>query len=253
MQRNGAEPRLKLLKIFTLTLILGIGGFGIWLTERGVSRWMLRADWNKLKRVEVIGAKRLPERDILRAANVPPGAQLSEIPLDTVAKRIERLAAVYKARVFRRTPGKLVIKVKEREPIASVVRRGVELVDENGVLFPIVGIGESVDLPVITVQTTGLSQEVVDAGFLRAVNLVSSLKRNYSTVYEHIGEVSCHGTRLEMRLREGGALVKAMNLEDGITLTKLEHFLIQRSADLGQKPSYIDLRYPSLVILKTDG
>ncbi len=253
MNNYPTETTENSINTFKLTLILLVLGLGLWAIVWGVNKWIKHSEWNRLKHIEVIGTKRLSERDIINAANIKLNVKLSDIQLDSIARRVERIPAVFKSRVFRRIPGKLIIKIVEREPIAMIVHRNLELVDENGVLFPIIKTGETLDLPVITINTSGVNQENVNKGFKRAVNFIALLKRNYKNIYEHISEISCCGTHLEMRLRENGALVKALNPEDELTLIKLEHFLIQRSCDLAHKPTYIDLRYPNLVILKSDG
>lgn len=249
---NSRRRRINPFKITALLILLTTGIWGGRVAGKAVWNWFDRSGWDRLKTIEVTGLERLQESDILRALNVSLGSRLMKLPLDSLAVRVEKVEGVHSARVLRKLPNRLVVRVYERLPIAAVIRKGIVLVDNDGVLFPLIGIGESVDLPVMSIDpgfsgsiTTGKASNV---NFHRAINLLSRLKSDYPTVYRHLGEIVMHNGQLELKMRQNSAVVRARNPEDDIMLTKLEQFLSQRSEELSIKAQYIDLRHPGLVI-----
>lgn|GEM_PF-1300960 len=255
--RKGAGIRP--VKVALISAGIALSGLALTAAGQFVNGWTLKLGWDRVRTVEVLGVVRLAEADIRQAAGVPLGASLMNLPLDAVAARIEKVPGVEKARVVRRPPGRLVINITERRAVAMTLTGsgrsesgGIMLIDSGGMLFPLAGIGEKVDLPLITadvpIGTPGAAPK-----YRKLLNLILRLERDFPALYRHLGEAAVVKGRIELRLREGGALVKALDPEDDVTLTKLEQFLDQKGRDLSIKSQYIDLRHPGLVVTGTDG
>jgi len=222
-------------------------GSGISAAKRAVVKRLAESPWSRLEQIEVVGIERLPEHDILQALAVEPGSNLMHLQFDALCTRVNAIPAVRRTRVLRRLPGRLVVRVEERRPVAAIARDGLILIDEEGVTFPPVYAAEVIDLPIITGDVKSMAKD----GFRAARQLIVDIERNYPNLYRHLSEVSIGRDRLLLRLREGGAAVKAAEIPGRETLASMELFLEQRAGELTPKTEYIDLRYPAMVVTGT--
>jgi len=238
-------------RLFLLVLILAAGGFTWWggsAIWQAAVKWIAGTEWAVLKHVETTGQVRLPEADIINAAMVDPGANLMEINLDSVSARVMNISGIRRARAFRRLPGRLVIRVEERVPIAVYGNGELLLVDDEGATFPPVFGGEVLDLPVLTgdFKPEHDRQECLS-------HLIAEIKREYPQIYKHLGEINVNSDKLAFRLRQGGAFVIGMDTVDPVLLENLETFLSQKGADLPASIEYVDFRFQTMVITGTKG
>ncbi len=240
-------------RLFLLVLIFAAGGLAWWGGSslwQAAALWIAGTEWAVLKQVETNGQVRLPEADIINAAMVDPGANLMEINLDSISVRVMNISGIRRARAFRRLPGRLVIRVEERVPIAVIGNGELLLVDDEGATFPPVFGGEVLDLPVLTGD---LKPEHGNPGFHISYRLIAEIKREYPQIYQHLGEINVNGDKLAFRLRQGGALVMGMDAVDPVLLENLETFLSQNGTDLPASVEYVDFRFPTMVITGTKG
>lgn len=232
-----------------IVILLGVGGAGFGLWRLG-SVWLENSRWSRLESARVEGLERLSEKEILRAANLRAGLNIMQLSLDDIAARVMKVPGVKSARVSPKIPYRVQIAVEEREPIACLQKEKIFLVDDQGVLFPTVGAGELIDLPVITGEVAANKS---NAGLRRAVAFIAKTKEAYPTIYSHLGEVIVKGGKIEFRLKEGGAAVLSGDPTSPATLVKLEQFLIQRGGELTSRSQYVDLRYPAMIVTGTEG
>lgn len=223
------------------------GGSIAW--DAGMRR-LAQTSWAELKRIEVIGLSRLPEFDVLKAAAVDDSANLMELDLDAISVRVSQVAGIRRARIYRRLPGRLVINVEERFPIAAVVSDELVLVDEFGSPFPPVYGGEVLDIPVLTGE---MEPVVGNHNFRTLSELAVRIKCDYPHVYEHLGEINMEESILTLRLRHGGALIKTKETVNKELLDDLERFLSQRHEELPACLDYVDMRFPAMIVTGTKG
>jgi len=214
--------------------------------HRTVSRWLAGTAWSRIRKVEITGLKRTSSREVHQAARLPRDGNLMNLPLDSVAARINQLPSVKEARVFRRLPGRLVIDVEERCPLAAIAQGDLILVDEEGRTFKQGRAREVVDVPFLSGEVKPGS-----AGFKRALGLLLHLREDYPTVYQHLGEVSIIGKKLRVRLRDGGAEIRGADIMNPAVLSNLEMFLTQAGTELPVDMEYVDMRFPGMVITGT--
>jgi cell division septal protein FtsQ len=95
-----------------------------------------------LKEIEVETEGTLSRRQVLQAAQASIGQNMLRMNLKLVQRNVERLPSVAEAEVERQLPGKLVIRVKERVPLARVWGRAdaqgnrtLYYVDREGVVM----------------------------------------------------------------------------------------------------------------------
>ena len=186
------------------------------------------------------------EDEIIRAASIYSGssgglgANLMELPLDSIAVRVSELPGVKRARVLRRLPGRLRIAVEERRPIALVIHPELALIDEEGVIFPLITEGEIVDLPVIT---DTVNQNNIKK-LTNSLDFIVQLYYYYPDVYHHLGEVytKTEDGDVEIRLSRSNALIITKEIKKPQTLRILESFILQQGNKLSYNLKYIDLR-----------
>lgn len=119
-----AERRRRRRRIVASLLILSAIGAGAWRAGRSTLF--------DLSRVEVVGARSVPERTIVVASGLRIGQSVLAIDPDEIASRIERLGQIRDASVVR-SGVEIRILVTERKPVAEV-RTGASrwLTDEDG-------------------------------------------------------------------------------------------------------------------------
>lgn len=81
---------------------------------------MLNSPFFSISKVAVEGNRLLTAKEITNAAGIPLGTNIFRVNLREAAARVEAIPAVKEARLFRRLPGEVVVKVTEREAIALV-------------------------------------------------------------------------------------------------------------------------------------
>ena len=117
--------------------------------------WAARSDVFVLKRIYVLGNRRLEVAEVAAAAGIDPGTNLLRVRPKEVEKSVSALPLVKRAFVQRRLPDELVIRVAERKPCFLVNCGCVWLVDREGV---VIGRGNAGDM----------SRFTMASGFFRA-------------------------------------------------------------------------------------
>ncbi len=102
-----------------------------------------------LRAIEVRGAVRLDPDAIRAAAEVGLGTNLLRVDPGTVQGRVEALGWVRQARVERRFPDVLEVRVEEHEPVAIVALADLFYVDGGGRVFRAYQAPEPLDLPLV--------------------------------------------------------------------------------------------------------
>jgi len=119
-------------------LLLGLAAFGI--QERIVVgealAGLLRRPGFELRRVDFVGTHALEPEELLRHADVEPGEALVDVDPAAVAEAVASHPRVASARATRLPPGRLVIGITEREPIARDAATQAGL-DREGRAFPL--------------------------------------------------------------------------------------------------------------------
>lgn len=118
-RRNGRWPRRLLVVAFLMTA--GVG-------------WAIYA--LRVSEIRVAGANTLPPSDIIEASGLRGGERILWTQMSRIARRVEGVPGVARARVDRSLPGTVVIGVTERSPIVRLDRRPALVADADGVVFP---------------------------------------------------------------------------------------------------------------------
>jgi cell division protein FtsQ len=114
VQREYGRKRLRVLVIVAVVVVLVVGSY-----------LAIESPFLDVDRIEVVGASHVLPKRVRAAAGVDDGRALLRVDLAAVAKRVEQLPWVERARVKRDLPGTLRIDIDESKPVAYVRTRGM--------------------------------------------------------------------------------------------------------------------------------
>lgn len=142
-----------------LTLLLVAGVAALWQVA------LRRLDFFAVRSVEVHGLRNLDERVFVEALALPEDADMA-LDLDPVAERARGFAGIRDARVTRRLPGTLVVRVREAPAVAVATRDGrVVVLDDRATILPVDPARLAMPLPVADADSgvTSLLARVLEA------------------------------------------------------------------------------------------
>lgn len=206
-------------------------------TQLGSPRDWVRGEPFLLKRIVFHGLETLEVSTLAELAELQPELPLIDVDADAVERRLEKHPRVASALALRLPPNRLIVRVEERQPVATLERNG-EGVDRTGARF-LLETGEAEGLVAITGRSApkdliAWTLPVVEAARRAEFDLVSAHALGPGDVV-----LEPRGPKLRVRvgedaarsLREFGALV-----ENGI---------------LDRVPARAaDLRFPGQVVLQ---
>lgn len=144
-------------KYFILVLIAVFVGLLIGGALLGVYKWLSGSEFFQITSIKIEGNRQLSRQQILMLSGVDIRTNLLAFDVKAARAKIESDGWVKSARVERKWPSDLFIKVRERDPVALIRGlRGLFYVDVNGVAFSPVNPRDDMDFPVIS----GLEKEV---------------------------------------------------------------------------------------------
>jgi cell division protein FtsQ len=149
--------------------------------------YLLSTPYFEIKETSVRGLKELTEKDILTLAAIPQRQNLLSVNTDTLVKRISANPWVKIIYVGRELPGRLVLEVRERTPVAMVKQASdFYLMDNEGFVFKKLGKTDDVDLPIITgVNGNEKEKSKLLLGTLGLLKMLSD-----SSAYSYLGAIS---------------------------------------------------------------
>lgn len=96
---------------------------------------LLDAPWLRVEEIQILGLKHLDRKDVLNALGVPRHACMLNLKLAELATSTKSLPWTRSTVVRVDLPGRLVVEVIEREPVAIVYADDFYLLDAEGKLF----------------------------------------------------------------------------------------------------------------------
>ena len=148
---------------------------------------ILSSPYFSIREISVRGVKELTEKDILAAAKIRMRSNILSINTDAVAKRISVNPWVKSVYVGRELPDRLVLKVRERTPVALVKEAGaLYLMDVDGFVFKKLSRADEVDLAILSgVDVRAKSASVLVGEALKLLERLSAEDQ-----HTFLGEVS---------------------------------------------------------------
>ena len=140
------------------------------------------------------GLKELTEKDVLTLVEIKSGQNILAVNVDVLARRVAVNPWIKNVYVGREFPNRIVVDVRERNPIALVKQASdFYLMDSEGIIFKKMSQGDEIDLAIITginVQDKTKSKLLSDTLSLLKVFSGSNLYSFLGAISEaHIDEV----------------------------------------------------------------
>ena len=197
-----------------------------------------RLDFFRVRRVEILGTRYTAPAELLDRLKVDTTRSVWE-PLEPLAARVRSHAQVESVTVTRRLPGTLVVRVKERHPVALVnAPGGLRAVDERGRRLPLDPSRTPVDAPVVTAAPRDTM----------VYHLLGAMQREAPGLYAKLSSIRATGAD-EIVLQIADLPVRAMT---NVTLARLGDIEpVQRDLMRRQlRAAELDLRYRDQVIAR---
>ena len=211
----------------------------------------------KLVDIEINGNNILSREDVLNLCGLEEdGSQLLIIKPPEVVKRICNSPYVKAATAVRSLPSKLRITILERKPIAFIYGRGLNFIDEDGVLIPVPRTSSRWNLPFISgvnESLGALGHRTVSGKALQGVEIISYMQMIPSSLNEMISEIDMsRNDYVMLKLIRGGAEVKIDKNNYQENLFILNQYF-EKYLDWNLLPvfEYVDVRFKDQLIIKS--
>jgi len=111
---------------------------------------VLESPYFSVREIQVRGGEKFGGNEIVALAGLKHGMNMWRIEPATIEKKVAKHPWVRRVLVRREFPRRVVIEIEERTPKAIVAMGKLYYVDSDGVVFKEVGVGESVQFPLLT-------------------------------------------------------------------------------------------------------
>lgn len=210
----------------------------------------------KLVDIEISGNEILTRSEILTLCGLnEDGDQLLTIKPPEVVKKICNSPYVKAANAVRSLPSKLRITVLEREPVAFIYGRGLNLIDEDGVLIPVPRNKMRWNLPYISgidESLGALGHRTISDKALQGVEIIAYMRMIPSSLNEVISEVNLsRSDYIMLKMIRGGAEVRIDKDNYQENLFILNQYF-EKYLQWNQLPvfQYVDVRFKNQLIIK---
>jgi cell division protein FtsQ len=181
--------------------------------------------------VQVEGTSGSTAAQIQRMVTLPLDVPLARIDLDSVADRVATIPSVRAVSVTRQWPHTLVVKVRQRTPVALVqTTAGERAVDASGALFPVPA-GGAAGLPRLV-----LGPHPTAAALPEAAAVAAALPRRIAAQVDVLHATTMDSITLHLH---GGDLVRWGNAADSAEKGRVLEALLHRPA------RYYDVSVPT--------
>lgn len=148
---------------------------------------LLSSPYFAIRETSVRGLNELTEKDILTLAEIKPAQNLLAVNKKAIERRVGDNPWVKNIYVGRELPNRLVLELKERQPLALFKNKSdFYLVDTEGSVFKKINQHDEVDLPVIT--GVDKKKQAEQLFFKSALDLIKMLQGNRK--YSYLGTLS---------------------------------------------------------------
>jgi cell division septal protein FtsQ len=206
--------------------------------------------------IQIEGNKLIPGKLILQLCgfNNKSASKKIKIDIHKIATKIMNLRYVKGVSITKRPPRILNITIEERKPIAFIYGRGLNLIDDQGLLLPIPKYHKSWDLPFISgIDNLGkLGEKTVANGAYIALELIAYLEQENPLLASMVSEINMSPDNyIELYLIKGGTKVRINRTSFYREIYALKNFIIKyvNISELNNI-EYIDLRFQDQLIIK---
>ena len=209
----------------------------------------------ELNNIVIEGNDILSRKDVLRICGLKKNEKLLKISPKEVVKKLLKSPYVKSASAVRSLPATLHIDVTERKAVAFIYGRGLNLIDDEGVLLPVPKSNKRWNLPFITHSGASigrLGQQTPLSEVRKAVQVLIYMDVLKSSLSDLVSEISIKkNNEIRLRLIKGGSQVRINyeNYQDKLFLLS-EYVQNYQNWNNFASIEYIDLRFDKQLIVK---
>ncbi|CAN5841854.1 hypothetical protein BH23GEM6_BH23GEM6_09680 [soil metagenome] len=211
-----------------------------------------RITWFDVQRVEVAGNRYLAPHDVLSASGVRAGQSVWD---DAAAWETALRAhpGIEEARVVRRLPATLRVRIQEKRPVAYVLDRSLLPATAAGEIFPVDPSSAALDLPIVHGPWTESVGAVQTRAILTEVGRLEDLDPGLLADVSEIRAASGQPAVLVLSHRLGEILLP-MGVSSG-RLAELRAVLLdldRRGSERSEsrRPTQVDVRYEAQIVVR---
>ncbi len=210
----------------------------------------------KLVDIEIQGNHILNRIDVLELCGLKQGQmELLQLRPKDVVSQLLRSPYIKAASAVRSLPATLRIVIQEREPVAFIYGKGLNLIDADGVLMPVPRTNRRWDLPLITGikgPLGTLGEQTQSQRAILAAQIIAFTAKMASPLNEIIAAIDMsHTKELRLRLVRGGAMVKLSSKKYRQNLYVLtQYFNTYLDWNRLATIDYFDVRFNDQLIIK---
>lgn len=241
----GSRPRVRR----AAAVAVAAGALSAWLWAPPLLR---RIDWFQIRSVEITGTRLLPPSEVLAAAGVEQGQNLwtdRSVWLDPLLAH----DAVAEARISRRIPGTLRIRVKEEQPAAYVEAGTLRLAAADGSLLSLDPRRAPLDLPIVRADWSDSAGVAIGRRLVREAARIARLDPALIAQVSEISALDSGSGAIVLSHRLGELIVP-----EGVDATRLAELRAvlndvetnRSEADPSSPPLRVDLRYRDQVVVR---
>jgi cell division septal protein FtsQ len=142
------QRRRSVLKLGSAVLILALSGFLALRGYKSIHAFLFTSKFFKISKIEIKGAKNISQGEIVAILPFRAGDSIFSISLKKTEKRLENYKPELESVRIKRNLQDIVVRVKEREPVACQVLSGAKMgIDASNTVFPLRGSFVTMGLP----------------------------------------------------------------------------------------------------------
>jgi cell division protein FtsQ len=145
---------IRVVSLVATLIVLGVALYGwrrqLMASGAAARQFVLESPYFSVREIQVRGGEKFGGNEIVTLAGLKHGMNMWRIEPATIEKKVAKHPWVRRVLVRREFPRRVVIEIEERTPKAIVAMGKLYYVDSDGVVFKEVGVGESVQFPLLT-------------------------------------------------------------------------------------------------------
>jgi cell division protein FtsQ len=246
-EAGSPRRRGRILRWVSLAALLGLLFFGF----QNAYPSLAGSEIFRLAEITVVGNDLLTTEAVVVQSGLAIGGNLFDADLTSAKARLTSLPIIQDALLLRQPPGRLVVSVRERRPVALISTvAGMVGLDAAAAVFPIPQ--APVDLPIVTGLRGVLADSLSDAQsrqLVRLADFVATLQASAPRFLDEVSEVHLTSSDEVLVYLVGDGLELRMRLEDADVQARNFAAFVDAGGCRTDAPAYVDLRYSGQVVV----
>jgi len=234
--------------LLILIIVSALGFLGRWFYE-----FLHTSSSFDIEVIDIQGLNRLKETEVLDLLSLDLPQNIFHMDLKGARERIEIHPRIKEAIIHRRPPERVVIRVREREPLALINQEGDFLgIDSSCTPFPLIEPLREVDLPFITgIESSEIviGEESNSTSLRTALDILKTIFSLKGPLFSQVSEINVENG-ITLYTTKGATRVRMGKEDFRDQLYNLQGVLIHLNKE-ERRAEYIDLRFRNKVIVKT--